>query len=75
MFDPLGRPKARSLPLLFATLASLVGGAALPAYAQTAQGDGAALQEIVVTVQRREQNLVDVPEAVSAVSGSDLPSR
>src|SRR3546814_7725600 len=41
-----------------------------PALAQ-GQSDGAAV-EIVVTAQKREQSLIDVPAAVSALSGETL---
>lgn len=34
-----------------------------------------ALEEIVVTAQKREQNLMDVPIAISALSGSELSER
>lgn len=37
-----------------------------------AQEDTAIFEEIVVTVQRREQSLMDVPVAVSALSGADI---
>ena len=51
---------------LFATtmLASFVGSAALPSFA--------ALDEVVVTAQKREQSLQDVPLSVTAFSGADL---
>jgi iron complex outermembrane receptor protein len=46
--------------------------AALPAFAQDAdQG----LEEIVVTAQRREERLQDVPVAVTALSGEQLSQR
>jgi outer membrane receptor protein involved in Fe transport len=39
----------------------------------SAQGDDTAIfEEIVVTVQRREQSLMDVPVAVSAISGAQI---
>jgi iron complex outermembrane receptor protein len=42
---------------------------ALPASAVAQQGDGAMLEEITVTAERREQSLQDVPLAVTAFSG------
>jgi len=38
----------------------------------TAQDDEAIFEEIVVTVQRREQSIMDVPVAVSALSGEQI---
>ncbi|TAJ72764.1 MAG: TonB-dependent receptor [Phenylobacterium sp.] len=60
-----------------ALLASL---AAAPALAQTApaaaeRSAGTALEEVIVTARRREENLQDVPAAVSAVSGQALQDR
>ncbi|CCW16260.1 TonB-dependent receptor [Sphingobium indicum BiD32] len=53
---------------------SLLGSVALPASAAWAQAEGAAtgIEEIVVTAQRREQNLQVVPIAVTAVSSEAL---
>ncbi|GLS98851.1 TonB-dependent receptor [Sphingobium jiangsuense] len=50
--------------------------AALPAHAQDAAADAPAggIQDIVVTAQKRAQNLQDVPIAVSAVSAQTLGS-
>jgi iron complex outermembrane receptor protein len=45
---------------------------ALAAASAGAQNPGGQLEEIVVTAQKREQNLQDVPMAVSAFSGSAL---
>lgn len=56
---------------------SLAGAAlAMPAagWAQAADDNGEGLQEIVVTAQKRSQNLQDVPVAVSAVDSSTLAS-
>jgi iron complex outermembrane receptor protein len=50
-------------------------GAAAPVQPQTAQAQaqrGTALEEIVVTAQRKEQNLQDTPVAVTAFSGDAL---
>ncbi|BFM18126.1 TonB-dependent receptor [Maricurvus nonylphenolicus] len=49
--------------------------AAMLGYAQTpvlANDDSFALEEIVVTAQKREQNLVDVPVSVQAITGKGL---
>jgi iron complex outermembrane receptor protein len=57
----------RAAVLLAATIS------AVPAMAETAAGTdataGSALDEVVVTAQRRSQNLQDVPVTVSAVTG------
>lgn len=45
---------------------------AQPQEAQPAAEDGTALEEIVVTAQKREQSLQDVPISVAAVSGELL---
>ena len=45
---------------------------AMAAASVGAQSPGGQLEEIVVTAQKREQNLQDVPMAVSAFSGSTL---
>ena len=43
------------------------------AHAQAAnESDGTGLEEIVVTAQKREQNLQDVPIAVTAITGDSL---
>ncbi len=45
---------------------------ALPALARDASSPKAALEEVVVTAQRRSQNLQEVPGAVSALSADQL---
>ena len=53
--------------------ASLIGLAALPAFAQTAQADeDTGIAEIVVTAQRTAQSLQDVPIAVTAFDAGAL---
>ena len=49
-----------------------------PAFAQSATGPAAATaekegSEIVVTAQKREQTLIDVPQSISVVSGIERP--
>ncbi|MGQ9427468.1 TonB-dependent receptor [Gilvimarinus sp. F26214L] len=57
-------------PLHMAIL-SCMGVAALPTIAQ----EGAVLEEIVVTAQRKAESIQDVPIAVSAFSGDDMELR
>jgi outer membrane receptor protein involved in Fe transport len=59
----------RTLLLAAATVAGVVP---INVLAQDADEPGAVIQEIVVTAQKREQRLQDVPMAVSAVSGAQL---
>ncbi len=69
---------------LFASSCVLAMGAALPAAAQTNEvstaddgevADQSGLNTIVVTAQKRDQNLQDVGLSVTAVSGEDITSR
>ncbi len=53
---------------------SAIALAATPAAAQSADADNG-LDEIIVTAQKREQNLQDVPAAVSAFSADQLLAR
>ena len=46
--------------------------AVAPAYAQDEAAEDGGLDEIVVTAQRREENLQDVPLSVTAISGDQL---
>ena len=58
-----------SFPL---SLLSMIAIQSAPAFAQDLS---AALEEVVVTAQRREQNLQDVPISVSAFSGDVIEQR
>jgi len=50
----------------------VAGGVALALAASAVQGQEARLEEIVVTAQKREANIQEVPIAISAFSGEDL---
>lgn len=63
------RNKARSLFQLSLISAAIIN--TIPVYAQT----GATLEEVIVTAQRREQNLQEVPVSVTAFSGASLDQR
>jgi len=65
----------RHLLAASATMAMATGFASVPALAQDAAPETAAntgLEEIVVTAQRRAENLQDVPIAVSAITANTL---
>ena len=51
---------------------ALLGLAGTPALAQQAAGTSASDGDIVVTARRREENLIDVPIAITAISGAQL---
>ena len=54
-------------------IAATVAGPRRPAWSQTEPtADSGALEEVVVTAQRRSENLQNVPIAVSVVQGADL---
>jgi iron complex outermembrane receptor protein len=55
-------------------MASLLCGTAMPVLAQDAQADGG-LDAIVVTAERREQNLQDVPVSATVLTGEQLTQR
>lgn len=59
-----------------AAVAMILSGRSEPLWAadETA-GDDNAPQEVVVTAQRREQNVLDVPYNISAVSGETIEAR
>ena len=58
--------------------ATLLGGTAvalglsMPTFAQEATDEDSANNEIIVTAQKRAQNIQDVPVAVSVISGDAL---
>jgi iron complex outermembrane recepter protein len=53
-----------------------VCGLSVPAYAQDAEAtDNGALEEIVVTAQKRSEKLIDVPISITAISADQLVER
>ena len=54
------------------TLLTLALAAALPALAQEAAKDRSQLDTVVITAERRAENIQDVPNAVSKISGDKL---
>src|SRR5256714_15418223 len=57
------------------TISTAVAGfAGLPFVASAQQPDQGAIQEVVVTAQKREANLQDVPFSVSATSQDQIPN-
>jgi iron complex outermembrane receptor protein len=52
--------------------AILISASTLPAFAQTSTDETLTLEEVIVTAQKREQNLQDVPIAISVVSAADI---
>ena len=58
--------------LLACTAVATIGFMPAQASAQAASEDGGGLEEIVVTAQKREQSMQDVPIAVSALGGEAL---
>ena len=64
------RPSARQYASAL-LLAALTAGTAAPAYAQD-QTSTSTLDELIVTAQRRSENIQDVPISVSAIEGEQL---
>lgn len=60
---------------LMATSALALLAAGSPAFAQEAEDAGADTGEIIVTAQKREENLQKVPAAISVVSAEQLDQR
>ena len=46
-----------------------------PSYAQEESSEGAGIEEIIVTAQRREENLQDVPISVSAFGAEQIAEK
>ena len=62
------------------TKLSLLAGAAfvavaLPVASQAADATSAVVKEVIVTANKREENLRDVPQSVTALSGADLEAQ
>lgn len=55
-----------------AAVLMLAAGLAAPGHAQTSQDQPASLDDVIVTAQRREQSLQDVPIAVTAFNAETL---
>ena len=64
--------RVRSYMLSLLATTSLMGAATPVLAADAAADKGNALEELVVTANRREQKLIDVPVSVVAVSGSAI---
>ncbi|HEX4648094.1 MAG TPA: TonB-dependent receptor [Steroidobacteraceae bacterium] len=69
------RSRLRVLTWSLAAGAALYGASPQAARAEAAPQDDAALQEIVVTAERRTEKAQDVPVAITAVSAADLEAR
>lgn len=60
-------------PFIVATLSILSASVAMPAFAQVPEDEDQAFEgEIIVTAQKREERLIDVPVTLTAVSGERL---
>lgn len=60
-------------PSLSVSISLLLASTAFPVFAQTPESDEQAYEgEIIVTAQKREERLVDVPVTLSAVSGARM---
>lgn len=61
--------------LSVAMISNLSPSRAAPAATDSATADTGGLQEIVVTAQKRSENIKDIPISISALSGYDLQQR
>jgi outer membrane receptor protein involved in Fe transport len=61
-------------PLSAAVSAAIIAGAALPAMSQDApaRSRSLVLEEVVVTAQKREQSINDIPMSITAFSGENM---
>jgi iron complex outermembrane recepter protein len=62
-------------PSLAACAALLLAGTAYPAIAQDAPEEDAGGEEIIVTAQKKSENIQDVPIAISAFSSANLENK
>ena len=70
------RPLLRRDGLSLALAAALTAAWAMPAFAQdSAPGDADELDRIIVTAQKREQQIEDVPISINAYSGEFLQAQ
>jgi iron complex outermembrane receptor protein len=60
------------MPSIISSLATIFAGRGHMVHAQESPSDSGKLQEIVVTAQKREQRLQDVPVPVTAISADSL---
>ena len=67
MMNPIHQKSGLRLAVVSATYLAFFATAPInQAYAQSS----AVLEETIVTARKREENLVDIPESVSAISGT-----
>jgi outer membrane receptor protein involved in Fe transport len=53
-------------------ISGVIASSAAPAFAQQNADEGERMEEVVVTASRREENILDVPYNISAVSGDEI---
>src|SRR5690606_4795291 len=74
------RRDSRATTIVLAGLASFIGFAVVPAQAQTsgntqAKRDAKKLSAVVVTSQKREEKIQDVPVPINAIAGTDIQDK